>query len=260
MLFVYNSVNITDIFGAEPDALKYTVTMKKNNQFEAATLRKKAEDLLIKNPSDRPRGRRLDKSLSLSDNENQKLFHELEVHQIELEMQNEELVNALSAAKDAIDLYDFAPCGYFTLSKEGRIIRLNLTGAQMLGKNRPRVKDSSFGFYVSDDTKPAFNLFLEKVFNNKFRENCEVTLLINGKPMCVYLSGVFTEKGEQCLVTMVDITERKRMEIALQEKISEMSNFHHLVVGREIRMIELKKEINELLVKSGREEKYIIVE
>lgn len=234
--------------------------MKKNNLSEAASLRQKAEELLVKKPSALHGVRKLIQPINLSDNENQKLIHELEVHQIELEMQNEELVNALSAAKDAIDLYDFAPCGYFTLSKEGLIIRLNLTGSQMLGKNRTHVKNSSFDFYVSDDTKSTFNLFFEKVFNSKFRENCEVTLSINGKPMCVYLSGVFTEKGEQCLVTMVDITEHKRMEIALQEKINEMSNFHHLVVGREIRMIDLKKEVNELLVKSGQEEKYIIVE
>ena len=234
--------------------------MKKDIHSEAASLRQKAEALLIKEPSGHPRGRRLDKSLSLSDNENQKLIYELEVHQIELEMQNEELVKALSAAKDAIDLYDFAPCGYFTLSKEGLIIRLNLTGSQMLGKNRLRVKNSRFGFYVSDDTKSTFNLFLEKVFNSKFRENCDVTLSINGMPKYIYLSGVLAENAEQCLVTMVDITEHKQMELALKEKIDEMSNFHHLVVGREIRMIELKKEINELLVKSGQEEKYIIVE
>jgi PAS domain-containing protein len=234
--------------------------MKKNDQSEVAILRQKAEELLIKNPSNRSNGRRFDSPLSLSDDETQRLIYELEVHQIELEMQNEELVNALSAAKDAIDLYDFAPCGYFTLSKEGQIVRLNLTGAQMLGKNRSHAKRNLLGFSVSDDTRSTFNLFLEKVFNSKFKENCDVTLSINGKPIYVYLSGVLAENAEQCLVTMVDITEHKRMEIALQEKISEMSNFHHLVVGREIRMIELKKEVNELLVKSDQEEKYIIVE
>jgi len=234
--------------------------MKKNNPSEAAILRQKAEELLIKNPPAQPQSRSLDHSLPLSDDETQRLIHELEVHQVELEMQNEELVNALSVAKDAVDLYDFAPCGYFTVSEEGRIIRLNLTGAQMLGKNRFHAKNTLLGFSVSEDTKPIFYLFLEKVFKSKFRENCDITLLINGIQKYVYLSGALTENREKCLLTMVDITEHKRMEIALQEKIDEMSNFHHLVVGREIRMIELKKEVNELLVKSGLEEKYIIVE
>jgi len=234
--------------------------MKKNNPSEAAILRQKAEELLIKNPSDRPLSRSFDRSLPLSDDETRRLIYELEFHQVELEMQNEELVNALTAAKDAIDLYDFAPCGYFTLSKVGQIIRLNLTGAQMLGKNRSHIKNNLFKFSVSDDSKSTFSLFLEKVFKSKFRENCDITLLINGIQKYVYLSGALTENREKCLLTMVDITEHKRMEIALQEKIDEMSNFHHLVVGREIRMIELKKEINELLVKSGQEEKYIIAE
>jgi PAS domain-containing protein len=215
---------------------------------------------LIKKQSDGPRIRRSDRSLSLSGDETQKLIYELEMHRIELEIQNEELAGALSAAKDAIDSYDFAPCGYFTLSKEGRIIRLNLTGSQILGRNRSQINNSIFSHYISDDTESTFNLFFEKIFNSKFKENCEVTLPINGEPMYAYLSGVLAENGKRCLLTMVDITERKRMEIALQEKINEMASFHHLVVGREIRMIELKKEINELLIKSGQEEKYIIVE
>lgn len=234
--------------------------MKKNDQSEVAILRQKAEELLIKNPSDRLLSRSLDRSLPLSDNETKRLIYELEVHQIELEMQNEELVNALAEAKDAIDLYDFAPCGYFTLSNEGQIIRLNLTGTQMLGKNRSGIKNGIFNSYISDDTKPTFNLFLEKVFNSKFKENCDITLLINGIPKYVYLSGALTENGEKCLLTMVDITEHKQLELALKEKIGEMLNFHHLVIGREIRMIELKKEVNELLVKLGQAERYITVE
>lgn len=57
-----------------------------------------------------------------------KLIHEFEVHQIEQELQNEELRSAISSAKEATDLYDFAPSGYFTLSGEGKIIRANLSG------------------------------------------------------------------------------------------------------------------------------------
>lgn len=148
-----------------------------------------------------------------SDDENLKLIHELEVHQIELEMQKEELMLARSEAQDDaekyIELYDFAPSGYFTLSREGKIIEINLSGSQMFGKVRSNLKNRSFGFFVSEDTRPAFSLFLEKVFNRRVKETCEVTLSVNGSlPMYVQVTGIVTENGEQCLVTVIDITER----------------------------------------------------
>jgi hypothetical protein len=92
-----------------------------------------------------------------------KLIHELEVHQIELELQNEELLLAKSTALDAShkysELYDFAPSGYFTISKESKIIDLNLCGAQMLGKERSRLKNALLRFFISVETKPIYNFF-----------------------------------------------------------------------------------------------------
>ncbi|MCX6249351.1 MAG: PAS domain-containing protein [Bacteroidetes bacterium] len=163
-----------------------------------------------------------------------KLMHELEVHQIELEMQNEELIMARSAAQAATEkyteLYDFAPSGYFTLSKEGKIIDLNLCGSQMLGKERSLIINSPFEFFVSNNTKPIFNLFLEKVFNSKAKESCEITLSTNGYlPTYVHLFGMVTENGEQCLVTAIDITDRKREEDALRESEKKYHTLYTLV-------------------------------
>jgi PAS domain-containing protein len=80
-----------------------------------------------------------------------KLIHELEVHQIELEMQNEELLLAKEQAEQAIEkytkLYDYAPSGYFTLSQDGKVTEANLTGAHMLGKMRSSILNSQFGFH-----------------------------------------------------------------------------------------------------------------
>jgi PAS domain S-box-containing protein len=227
----------------------------KKSLSNALILRQKAEDLINKKVSK--------SDLKLSDIDTLKFIHELQVHQIELEMINQELVLAQEAAKRAVekyaDLYDFAPMGYFTLSKEGRIVELNLLGAQMLGKERSRLKGIIFNSFISDDTKSTYSHFLQKLFDSQVRENCEVTLCTSGNStMYVYITGIKAEKEEQYLLTAVDITERTLAEIALKEKMNELKRFHSLVIGRELRMIELKKEVNELLRKSGLEEKYLI--
>jgi PAS domain S-box-containing protein len=162
-----------------------------------------------------------------SEAEMQKLIHELEVKQTELTIRNKELMLTKDQAvisKDIYtELYDFAPSGYFTLSTKGEIIELNLRGSQMLGKERLRLKNSSFNFFVSDDTKPIFNLFLEKVFISKTKEHCEVTLSANGNIQTyVHLSGITTENGVQCLVIAVDISERKRAEQEIKLKNEEL--------------------------------------
>ena len=180
--------------------------MKKGNKSKAANLRQKAEELLIK--------KSLKTDSQLSETDILRLNHELQVHQIELEMQNEELKLANEQEKLAkekyTELYQFAPSGYFTLSKEGEIIKSNICGSQMLGKERHRLKFSRFGFFVSNDTKPIFNLFLEKVFSSKAKESCEVTLSTDGNlPIYVYLIGIASENGEQCLVNVMNITDRK---------------------------------------------------
>ena len=152
-----------------------------------------------------------------SEGDTLKLLHELAVHQVELEMQNEELKAAHAAAQDVTDkyteLYDFAPLGYFTLSRDGKIIETNLCGAQMLGKNRSILKANWFGHFVSVETKPIFNNFLKQLFDNKTKETCEVSLSIQpGHPIHVHLTGTISGNGEHCLVIAVDITKQKLAE------------------------------------------------
>ncbi|MEI7898493.1 MAG: PAS domain S-box protein, partial [bacterium] len=141
-----------------------------------------------------------------------KLNNELEVHQIELEMNNKELSclkeKAEADARKYAELYDYAPSGYYTLSNDGTIIEVNICGATMLGKDRPQLKSNRFGLFVSNDTRTIFNLFLNKVFSSTANESCDVTLSARRKkPMYVHLTGIVAENGNECLVTMVDMTE-----------------------------------------------------
>jgi PAS domain S-box-containing protein len=190
--------------------------MKNNNLSNATIARQKAEELLEK------RKDIVRSSVSPTEADTLKLIHELEVHQIELELQNEELelatMRAEVATKKYVELYDFAPTGYFTLTKEGEIIDLNLYGSQMLGKERSVLKNSRVAFFVSNDSKPHFNLFLEKVFNCNTKETCEVMLIVQGNsPMYVNLTGIVSENENECFVTVVDITDRKHAEEKLKE-------------------------------------------
>ena len=154
----------------------------------------------------------------LSETETKKLLHELQVQQIELEMQNQELQLAISAAEDAINLYDFAPVGYYTLSRTGEIIRLNFDGAQKLGKDRSDLINSNFKFFISRDYLPVFNEFISQVFQSNVKEFCEVILSVDGnKPLYVQLNGIATKSGEQCLLTAIDITERQQSDNNLKE-------------------------------------------
>ena len=186
---------------------------------------KRADELLIANKElvfqNEEKAKRADELGNANANA-LKLTHELEVHQIELETLNIELIQAKEqaefASKKYSELYDLAPTGHLTLSKEGKIIELNLTGAAMLGKERSLLKNSMFGFFVSNDTKATFNSFLEKTFNSKARESCDVTLLTSSStPVYIHLTGIVTENREQCHVTIVDITDRKLAELALQQ-------------------------------------------
>ena len=187
--------------------------MKSNSsKTEATTLHEKAIALLKTKP--------VKASSEISLDEMRILIQELEVHQIELELQNEELLTTRSVAQKSSDkymeLYDFAPTGYFTLSKEGGIVELNLHGAKMLGKERSKLMSSRFGFFLSDYTKPVFNQFIRKLFATKVKESCEVTLSTDDcAPIYVYLTGIAIENEKQCLVNAIDITLRKQAEVSL---------------------------------------------
>ncbi len=185
----------------------------KNMPTDAAELRRKAEDLLRKQKSKKARpGTELD---------SQRLLHELQVHQIELEMQNEELEQARGAVEATLarytDLYDFAPVGYFTLGRDGTISQANLTGASLLEIERSRLVKRRFGLFVAEEARPDFDAFLERVFQGSARESCVVILSRKGnEPPVVQIEGATTEDGQECRIAMVDISSRRHLEDTLK--------------------------------------------
>jgi len=114
----------------------------------------------------------------------EKLAHELHVHQIELESQNEELRRTksdLSAARDRYqDLFDFAPVGYFTLDRDGVIQECNLTGAILLGEHRTALKGCSLSRFVAPADGDRWHLFTRQVLGEEGPHRIELALLRAG--------------------------------------------------------------------------------
>ncbi|MEO5915456.1 MAG: PAS domain S-box protein [Luteolibacter sp.] len=152
----------------------------------------------------------------------QRLLHELEVHQIELEMQNAELRRARDEAESVrelyADLYDFAPVGYFTILMDGSIKRVNLAGAALVGMERSRLVGRSFEMLVPSDLRASFSVFLAKSFTGKTGLSIESGLMQKGQAdRFVAINAQRSPDGKECSVTVTDITGRKHDEDALRE-------------------------------------------
>ncbi len=158
--------------------------------------------------------------VSLSEPNKLRLIRELEMHRMELELQNEELQRAKKttelAEKKYKELYDFSPSGYLTLSKTGEIISLNFSAEGILGKERSSLIKSSFGFFVSPDTRAVFNNFIKEIFKTKLKQSCELKLITgDNSTKYVLANGIVSNIYEKCLVTLVDISKRKFAEYEL---------------------------------------------
>lgn len=202
------------------------------NPPEAALLRLKAEDQIKRKQFARTSSQSNGDEPNRTEADTLKLLYELEVHQIELEMQNEELQRALDKAEQAAiqyadlyeEIYDFSPAGYFTLDRDGIICELNLSGARMLGKERSVLANKDFKLFVTCDTLPAFNNFLQKGFETYSKQTCEIGLTIKEKlSVFVHLEGRISENEQKFLITAIDITERNKAVKALLESEPQFS-------------------------------------
>jgi len=151
-----------------------------------------------------------------------RLQRELEVLQIELEKQNEEMRAAgaeiANGLKQYTELYDFAPTGYFSLTANGTIRLVNLSGARLMGRERSQLLGRRFETQVVADNRKLFSAFLKQVFTTENNTSCEVGLLPNDRgTYFVHLEARLAPDGKMILLSMVDITERQRSAKALRD-------------------------------------------
>ena len=150
------------------------MTQEKDSNDKFSVLRSQAEELLGPVSVDQ------EDISALSPEEAQVLVHDLRIHQIELEMQNEELRQAqikLEELKDKyLDLYDFAPVGYMTLNDRGLILEANLTTVQLLSMERTSLIKMFFSHFVCEEFTDTFYLYLQQVFQSQSKQACEIKL------------------------------------------------------------------------------------
>jgi len=171
---------------------------------DAQLLRQKAEEKLV------------EKSKKIGtpklETDDKRLLHELQVHQIELEMQNEELRRANEVAETALRkftlFYDFAPLGYFTLDHNGSILDLNFTGAEILKEKHFSLINSNFKLFVSAESMPVFNEFFWQMFKSNTKQSCKIWLGYDNQLLGpVYMEGIVIEDEQNCLLSILDISD-----------------------------------------------------
>jgi len=213
----------------------------KKNRSHKEKLRNKAEKILLERPRTTAKGPAGDI---------RKLIHELEVDQIELEMQNDELrskqMEIVEARDRYVDLYDFAPVGYFTFDKTGKIVEANLTGADLLGLPRARLIGRPFTLYVEDEYINSFLTHLKKVFSSEFPQTSELRMKQRGKKSLAYVSlrsiAIQGSKGLRCRSTAMDITERKLAEQELLKIRGELVSTNERLRHLSDHLLEVQEE------------------
>ena len=211
------------------------MSRKLNNAEDPAELRRRAE--ARQHDQQKNQGSKTGDQRSEADT--QRLLHELEVHQIELEMQNEELSEARDKMETLLekytDLYDFAPVGYFTLDQAGDILEANLTAASLLGHARSALIKQHFRFFVSPANRAVFDAFLKKVFAGGTREECDAILLVFGKkPFDVRIRANLFESGEACRVAVADITEHKLAKATAEQLAAIVKYSSDAIIGKDL--------------------------
>lgn len=184
-----------------------------DKESEGATLRRRAEEALQHaRPAVSPQ----------PDFDGERLLHELQVNQIELQLQNEELVEQRAELELALarytDLYDFAPVAYATLAADGTLVQTNLTGARLLGSPRAELEGKRLAVFVVEPDRRALREWLDQVLAGSEPLACQLRLqradATEGAYLTVQIDAKLSLNGGQCRAVLLDLTQRLAAEAA----------------------------------------------
>ena len=187
------------------------MSQKPASPAKPATLRRRAEaQLKAHPPSPKPVA------------DPQQVQHDLEVHQVELEMQNHELRATQAKLEAALtrhtEFYDFAPVGFLSLQPDGTITHANRTASHLLGVPAAQLLQRRFALFVHTAHRHAFAALLARTFASETAETAELPLRATDQPPQMFLlQACRSADGLECRLVLTDITEQRQSEAALWE-------------------------------------------
>lgn len=150
------------------------------------------------------------------------IIHELEKQQSDLELQHDELQKARTDLKLLLDqytnLYDSAPVGYLTLSRNGIILQVNPAGARLFGMERASLLNQDLQRFISADSWPEYTAFLENVFNKQSQEILEFELQRQDDRITVHIVARENKEENSCIATLVDVTAEEQAKLIRKEE------------------------------------------
>ncbi|WP_052506994.1 PAS domain S-box protein [Desulfonatronovibrio magnus] len=156
----------------------------------------------------------------------QHVLQELQIHQAELEAQNQELRDAQAkleqARSDYFDLFEMAPVGYITVNEHGMILKANITGAAMLQIDRLRINSASLGRLIHPEDRDSFFRNLRKLFNTESKTEFEVRVgSRKDSPLWINIQAMvrYEDHGPVSRMILADISQRKRFEEMLRTSL-----------------------------------------
>ena len=196
------------------------MTIPKGGHDETAKRRERAEEIARGRSAQPPQDQG-----AMSLEETRRMLHELQVHQIELELQNEELREAQATLEASqaryFDLYDLAPVSYCTLDEKGLILEANLNVATRLGVARQELVKQPISRFILKEDQDTWRRHREDLFETGAPLVCEIRMVKkDGTVFWAHLDATPARDPDGvrfCRIVMSDITERKRAEVVLQE-------------------------------------------
>lgn len=226
--------------------IKHLSHLKNNSCKKLQSLHEHAEKILMENSIAIKKARASDI---------RKILHELNIHQIELEAQNEELQIAYAELEESrnryINLFDFSPIGYFILNQNGLIDEVNLTGANLLGIERCYLLKTSLFRFIADEFHDIFYHHRKRAYDTELQQICELKFIKKDKThFYAQLNSTLikheVENTSRLQIAVTDITSRHQMEEEANQQKKELTHFSQLYVAGKM-ATEIAHELNQPL-------------